>query len=306
MESAESSNRIDGIVAPRERIQALVIENGAPRDQPEQEIAGYRDALKLVHNSARDMQFSVNSAFQLHSMLYRYHAGAGGRWKTAPNGIATSEAKPQAARVRFTPPAPVPTPQMMANVATSYCRAVGEGLEPLIAVPSAVFDFLCIHPFSEGNGRVSRLLTLQLLYQSDHDVGRYVSLERIVEDSKESYYEALNASAGGWHEGRHDLLPWLRYFWGMTLRAYREFEERVAVVPAGRGSKSDRVEQAVGRRVGAFAISDIESDVPEVTRDWIRMVLRRLKADGRIALQGRGRGAKWTVVENSLQLARSR
>ena len=131
-------------------------------------------------------------------------------------------------------------------------------------------------------------------------------MDRIVEESKESYYEALNASSGGWHEGRHDLLPWLRYFWGMMLRAYREFEERVAVVPAGRGSKSDRVEQAVGRRIGAFAISDIQSDVPEVTRDWIRMVLRRLKAEGRIALQGRGRGARWTLVENSLQVARSR
>lgn len=293
VESAESSNRIEGVVAPHERIEALVLNNSTPRDRSEQEIAGYRDALNLVHESARDMAFSVNIILQLHTMLYRYHAGGGGRWKMAQNEIVERNSKGEVVRVRFIPPNAVATPQMMNDLAAGYGRAIGEGCEPLIAVPAAVLDFLCIHPFTDGNGRLSRLLTLQLLYHFDYDVGRYISLERIVEESKETYYEALHASSQGWHEGRHDLLPWLRYFWGVMLRAYREFEARMGTVRVGRGSKTDLVEQAVKRRIGAFSISDIEADVPEATRDWIRMVMRRLKREGRIVLQGRGRGAKW-------------
>ena len=167
------------------------------------------------------------------------------------------------------------------------------GVEPLVLVPLAVLDFLCIHPFRDGNGRVSRLLTLLLLYHFGYDVGRYISLERVVEQSRETYYEALARSSQGWHEGRHDVRPWLEYFWGVLLRAYREFEERVDTLSIGKGSKTQLVRDAVGRRVGPFSISDIEADSPGVSRDMVRVVLRQLRDEGAITPQGRGRGARW-------------
>jgi Fic family protein len=296
IESTESSNRIEGVVAPHRRIEALVLKSAAPRDRSEQEIAGYRDALNLIHESARDMAFSVNVMLQLHTMLYRYHAGPGGRWKATQNEIVERDAAGKVSRIRFVPPSPVATPGMMEALAVEYRDAVANAREPLIVVPLAVLDFLCIHPFADGNGRMARLLTLLLLYHFDYAVGRYISLERIVEESKETYYEALAASSHGWHEGRQDVFPWLRYFWGVVLRAYREFQERVGTLREGRGAKSDLVEEAVKRRVGAFAISDIEAECPGVTRDWIRIVLRRMRDAGRIAPQGRGRGAKWVHV----------
>jgi len=293
IESSESSNRIEGVVAPHERIEAMVLRRSEPRDRSEQEIAGYRDALNLIHESATDMAFSVNVILQLHTMLYRYHPGPGGRWKMAPNQIVERDSDGKVHRVRFTPPSPVETPAMMDDLVEAYLSAVDQGREPLIVAPLAVLDFLCVHPFGDGNGRMARLLTLLLLYQSSYEVGRYISLERIIEESKETYYESLEASSQGWHESRHDSLPWLRYIWGVVLRAYGEFEERVGTLRTGRGAKTDLVEEAVGRRIGAFAISDIEADCPGVTRDWIRIVLRRLRNEGRIVAQGRGRGAKW-------------
>ena len=297
IESTESSNRIEGVIAPHQRIEALVLKNSAPRDRSEREIVGYRDALNLIHESARDMAFSVNVILQLHTMLYRYQANPGGRWKMTQNEIVERDAKGDVVRIRFVPPGPVATPQMMLGMTERYAQAIDRGREPLILVPLAILDFLCIHPFSDGNGRTARLITLQLLYHIDYEVGRYISLERIVEQSKETYYEALEQSSEGWHEGQHDALPWLRYFWGIVLRAYREFEERVGTVRVGRGAKTDVVEQAIGRRIGPFAISDIEADSPGVTRDWIRMVLRRLKSEGRIVPIGKGRGAKWIRLD---------
>lgn len=293
IESTESSNRIEGVVAPHNRVKALVLQATAPRNRSEQEIAGYRDALNLIHESARDMAFSVNVILQLHTILYRYHAGLGGRWKTTQNEIIERDAAGNVRHVRFIPPSPVATPGMMDRMTAEYARAITDGREPLILVPLAILDFLCIHPFSDGNGRMARLLTLQLLYQFDFGVGRFISLERIIEESKETYYEALEASSKRWHEGQHDAMPWLRYFWGVVLRAYGEFEERVGTLRIGRGAKTDLIEEAVHRRIGAFSISEIEAECPGVSRDWIRIVLRRLRDERRIVRRGKGRGAKW-------------
>jgi Fic family protein len=293
IESTESSNRIEGVTAPAERVKALVLKATTPRDRSEQEIAGYRDALNLIHESARDMTFSVNVILQLHTILYRYHTGAGGRWKPTQNEIVERDVAGNVRRVRFIPPDAVATPRLMEEMSKAYAHAVDRGKEPLILIPLAVLDFLCIHPFADGNGRMARLLTLQLLYRSGFDVGRYISLERIIEESKETYYETLEASSQGWHERRHDALPWMRYFWGVVLRAYREFEQRVGTLRTGRGAKTDLVTEAIGRRIGAFSISDIEAECPGVSRDWIRIVLRKLRDEKRIVRHGKGRGAKW-------------
>ena len=164
-------------------------------------------------------------------------------------------------------------------------------------VPLLVLDFLCIHPFRDGNGRTARLLTLLGLYQGGYEVGRYISLERVIEDSKETYYEALEASSQHWHEGTHDPFPWLRYFWGMLLRAYKEYEERVGAITTGRGAKTKQVREATLRQIASFAISDLERLCPGVGRDLIRLVLRQLRDDGQIVSLGVGRAAKWRRVD---------
>jgi Fic family protein len=294
IESSESSNRIEGIVAPRERIEALVLRPTEPRNRSEQEIAGYRDALALIHESHAYMPFSVNVLLQLHGLLYRYHPGPGGRFKAADNEIVEREPDGRIRRVRFRPTSAVATPPAMEALVARYRDAVGPlALQPLVAVPLAVLDFLCVHPFTDGNGRVGRLLTLLLLYQHGYALGRYISLERVVEESKDSYYETLLASSQGWHEGAHDPHPWLSWFWGMLQRASREFEERVAGLSAGPMSKSDLVRAAAFRRVGPFTSTDVERECPGVSHELVRLVLRQLRDDGVIALQGRGRGAHW-------------
>jgi Fic family protein len=213
VESSESSSRMEGVTAPRSRIQALVRGGAAPRNRSEQEITGYRDALALIHENAPSMRLSCNLLLQLHGLLYRYLPGEGGRWKMTDNTIVERAPDGTIRRVRFRPVSAVQTPLAMEGFVSGYAEATDRtDAEPLIIVPLTVLDFLCIHPFTDGNGRISRLLTLLLLYQSGYEVGRYISLERIFEETKETYYETLEASSQGWHEGRHGVFPWMNYF----------------------------------------------------------------------------------------------
>jgi Fic family protein len=295
IESTESSNRLEGVTVAPSRLEPLVLKRADPRNRSEQELAGYRDALALIHESARDMPFSPNVILQLHGRLCRYLPDSGGRWKNADNEII--EKLPDGtSRIRFkTTPAHL-TPIQIEQLTRLYLDAVRDRVqEPLVLVPLAILDFLCIHPFLDGNGRVARLLSLMLLYQFNYEVGRYISLERVIEESKETYYESLEASSRNWHEGKHDAGPWLNYFWGTLLRAYREFEQRVGEVRHGRGAKSEQVRLAVLARTQPFAISDIEAECAGVSRDMVRHVLRQMKAEALISPQGKGRGAKWIV-----------
>ncbi len=296
IESAESSNRLEGVVVPKDRLKSLIIKNATPQNRSEQEVAGYRDALGLIHESAEHMHFAENVTLQLHSMLYRYMPQPGGQWKATNNDIV--EKHPDGTvRVRFQPVVAHLTPMAMHDLVSRYDTATSQHLaDPLVLVPLCILDFLCIHPFPDGNGRVARLLTLLLLYQFDYAVGRYISLERIFEESKESYYETLETSSQGWHEGKHDVLPWLNYFWGALLRAYKEFEERVGTIERGRGAKGDRVRNEILKRTTPFSISDIENDCPGVSRDMVRLILRAMKGEGVIAPMGKGRSAKWQRV----------
>lgn len=294
IESSECSNRLEGITAPHARVEALVKRSANPMNRPEQEIAGYRDALNLIHESAEHMPFTENIILQLHATIYRYLPEQGGRWKRTDNEIVERNPDGTVRRVRFTPVKALATPDAIKTMVTQYREALEiHRQESLVVAPLAILDFLCIHPFSDGNGRSARLLTSLLLYHFDYQVGRYISLERIFEESSESYYDTLEASSQGWHEGRHDVLPWLTYFWGVLLRAYSEFEERVGTIRVGKGSKTAQIRQAVDRRLKPFAISDIESDCPGISRDMVRNVLRQLKKEGVITPQGKGRGAKW-------------
>ena len=297
IESSESSNRLEGITAPHARIAELIIHNISPKDRSEQEIAGYRDALNLIHQSFKHMPFSLNVILQLHAWIYRYHAHVGGQWKTADNEI--SEIYPDGRkRIRFIPSNAFETPSAMEKLVKGFQQNITDwNVEPLIVIPAAILDFLCIHPFRDGNGRTARLITLLLLYHFDYQVGRYISLERIFEESKESYYETLETSSQGWHEARHNIMPWMTYFWGVLLRAYKEFEARVGTLTTGKGSKTQHIRLTIESMIGPFSISDIERACPSVSRDTVRLVLRQLRDEGLIMPQGKGRGAKWIVVK---------
>lgn len=293
IESTESSNRLEGVNVPADRIRRLVVHQAQPRNRSEQEVAGYRDALALIHESGQEMPFTPNALLQLHGMLYRYMPNPGGRWKPADNDIV--ERRPDGtSRVRFKPVPALLTPMAVDQLTANYASASQmPQLDSLIVVPLAILDLLCIHPFADGNGRMARLLTLMLLYHFNYEVGRYISIERVYEQTKEGYYETLEASSQGWHKGQHDPNPWLNYFWGVMLRAYREFEERVGEVRKGKGSKSGQVREAVLAKQVPFSISEVEAACPGVSRETVRIVLREMSREGLIASTGKGRSAKW-------------
>ena len=299
VESTESSNRLEGVVVAAHRLKSLVLKNATPQSRSEQEVAGYRDALGLIHESGEQMPFSEGTVLQLHGILYRYMPQPGGHWKATNNDIVERHLD-GSSRIRFRPVAAHLTPMAMADLIAHYRTALDQHLaDPLVLTPLVILDFLCIHPFPDGNGRMARLLTLQLLYHFGYAVGRFISLERIFEESKKSYYETLEASSQGWHDGVHSIAPWLDYFWGSLLRAYKEFEERVGSIERGRGTKGDRVRVEILKRNLPFSISEIEEACPGISRDMVRVVLRAMKSEGLISPSGKGRSAKWEKVQPS-------
>lgn len=300
IESVESSNRLEQITAPYQRIKGLINKSTAPKNRSEQEISGYRDALNLIHESYKYMELSVNVIKQLHTMIYRHLPEDGGKFKPADNKIVERDPSGNIIRELFIPTSAVQTPSAMNDLCQNYKDFLNNSnTDPLILFPLLILDFLCIHPFKDGNGRISRLLTLLILHRHDYEVGKYISLERIFEESKEGYYRTLRESSQGWHEAKHNPFPWMEYFWGVIIRAYKEFEERVAIIKetaSGKGSKAAQIKLAIKNKVGPFSISDIEKDCPGISRDWIRYVLRELRAGGELQSLGVGRGAKWVVA----------
>ncbi|MDO8847209.1 MAG: Fic family protein [Coriobacteriia bacterium] len=296
VQSIESSSRIEGVVADEGRVAELVAEAAAPRNRSEQEIAGYRDALATVHANASGMRVTTGLILELHRDLYRFTPNPGGAWKAAPNDIVDVLAD-GTHRLRFAPVAPAVVEAAMTELVDGYQRVSAQGtVDPLISVPAFVFDFLCIHPFADGNGRLSRILSLLMLHQTGFEVGRYISLERIIEDTKDTYYESLEASSAGWHEGEHDLLPWLQYSHGVLLAAYLEFEERVGRVGTGRGAKRQMVIDCIRHMPETFRYADVERACPGVSRPTIVRVLGELRDKGEIRCAKGGRDATWERI----------
>jgi Fic family protein len=292
IQSTESSNRIEGVTAPPKRIAALVAEKTTPRNRSEQEIAGYRDVLNLVHGSYEGIELSPSVVLQLHRDLMKYSPSPGGLWKTTDNEI--TETGPDGTVVRFTPVAAFATPDAMDRLHAGFRKSWDdERVDHLILTPAYVLDFLCIHPFRDGNGRMSRLLGLLLLYKSGFTVGRYISLEKIIESSKESYYETLHKASQGWHDGTHVIEPWIEYFLGALVAAYKEFEQRVGNVSSSPGAKTDAVRHAVESMLGDFTARDIHDRCPHASIDLVRDVLGTMRKEGLVVALGKGRGAKW-------------
>ncbi|HEY7221627.1 MAG TPA: Fic family protein [Candidatus Binatia bacterium] len=227
VEGTESSNRIDGVTVEPERLRRLVFNGAFPRDRSEEEIIGYKNALSWIHANHEKVSIEPGTLRRLHALAQEGTIGDAGEWKESQNEIVELDPEGQL-EVRFQPVAPALVPAAVEELCLAYNRSIDQiKIAPLVAVAWLVFDFLCIHPFREANGRVSRLLTLLALYHHGHHVGRYISLERIVEQSKRSYYDALQTSSVGWHEGSHDIVPWLQYFVSTIHTAYGEFEECV-------------------------------------------------------------------------------
>lgn len=289
IQSTEASNAIEGIVTTSTRIKQLVEEKTTPRNRDEQEIAGYRDVLNIIHESFEAIPLSQNYILQLHKIMYSHmNNPMAGRTKNNQNYI-TAKYPDGHAEAIFTPLAPYETPEALNRICEEYNRVIGNmEVEPLIAIPIFIHDFLCIHPFNDGNGRMSRLLTTLLLYRSGFYVGKYISLEAKIAKNKDLYYSALNQSQDGWHEGCEDALPFIKYFLGIVLSAYRDFEDRYSIIEE-KLPAIEMVRKATLNKIGKFTKQDIRELCPALSISSIESALRKMVASGELKREGSGK-----------------
>ncbi|MBB6713427.1 Fic family protein [Clostridium gasigenes] len=296
IQSTESSNRIEGIYTSNKRLKEIMNNSVEPRDRSESEIAGYRDVLNTVHSSYEAIPINSSVILQLHRDLYKFSPSRGGNYKNSDNVI--EEIMQDGTRyVRFKPVDTFNTPIYMEKLCDEYKIATSkEEVDSLVLIAAFILDFLSVHPFNDGNGRMSRLITILLLYKGGFEVGKFISIEKIIEDSKETYYESLNKSSMLWHEGKHNFEIWLEYFLGIILRGYRELEERVGYVTNTRGSKSERIEKAIDGKLGYFTKEEIKNICPDSAQATINRVFDKLKLEGKIQVVGKGRSSKWKKI----------
>ncbi|MBE7080083.1 MAG: Fic family protein [Clostridiales bacterium] len=289
IQSTEASNAIEGIVTTSTRIRQLVEEKTAPKNRNEQEIAGYRDVLSIIHESFDAIPITPNYILQLHKILYSHmNNPMAGRTKSVQNYISATYPDGRVETL-FTPLDPFETPAALECICNEYNRVIGNmEVEPLIAIPTFIHDFLCIHPFNDGNGRMSRLLTTLLLYRNGFYVGKYISLEAKIAKNKDLYYDALNQAQHGWHDGMEDAVPFIKYLLGTILAAYKDFEERFALVET-KLSALEMVRRATMNKIGRFSKQDIRELCPSLSVSSIEGALRKLIELGEVKREGSGR-----------------
>lgn len=289
VQSTEASNAIEGIVTTSTRIKQLVEEKTAPKNRDEQEIAGYRDVLNIIHESFDAIPITQNYILQLHKILYSHmNNPLAGKTKSVQNYISATYPDGHVETL-FTPLAPYETPEALDKICEEYNRVIGNmELEPLIAISVFIHDFLCIHPFNDGNGRMSRLLTTLLLYRNGFYVGKYISLEAKIAKNKDLYYDALAKSQTGWHEGTEDVVPFIKYILGTVLAAYKDFEERFALVET-KLSALETVRLATQNKIGRFTKQDIRELCPSLSISSIEGALRKMVASGELKREGHGK-----------------
>ena len=295
IQSTEASNRIEGIITTDNRLKKIVMNKTTPKGRSEREIAGYRDVLNTVHENYDYIPVRPGMILQLHRDLYKFSNSAiGGSFKNSDNIIA-EELPDGTKRVRFQPVPAWETTEAM----DALCNALQEAstdpeLDPLLLMPMFILDFLCIHPFNDGNGRMSRLLTLLLLYRSGYFVGKYISIERLIADSKETYYEVLQESSTGWHEGENDYLPFVRYMLGVVIAAYREFASRVDILITRGLSKPDRVREIIRSTTGKITKTQIMRQCPDISQKTVERALAEMLKNGDIIKISGGRYTSYT------------
>ena len=290
IQSTEASNKIEGIYTSDERLKLIALDKTTPQSRDEEEIAGYRDVLSTIHESHEFIPVKPSMILQLHRDLYKYSGlSFGGNYKNSDN-IITEELVDGTRRVRFEPVEAWETPEAINELCQSYNEILSQGTaNSLLLIPMFILDFLCIHPFNDGNGRMSRLLTLLLLYRTNYIVGKYISIEKIIEQSKETYYEALQASSFQWHENENDYVPFVKYMLGVIVAAYREFENRVDVMITKGYSKPERVAEAIKQTLGKITKREILEKCPDISDTTIQRTLNTLHTNGHIIKLNGGR-----------------
>ena len=295
IQSTEASNRIEGIVTTDARLKQIVRDKTMPKTRSEKEIAGYRDVLSTIHESYDYIPPRPSMILQLHRDLYKFSGKAiGGSYKNSDNIIA-EEHDDGTRIVRFQPVSAWETPEAMQQLCDALDTAINDSdLDPLVIIPMFILDFLCIHPFNDGNGRMSRLLTLLLLYRSGYIVGKYISIEKLIADSKETYYEVLQESSFEWHECRNDYAPFVRYMLGVIVAAYRDFSNRVELLTSAKLTKADRIREIIKGHTGPITKSEIIELCPDISDVTVERALADLKKSGDIIKIGGGRYTKYT------------
>ena len=298
IQSTGASNRIEGIYTSEERLAALVKSKAEPRNRSEQEIAGYREVLSLIHDSYDYMAPRTNVILQLHRDLYQFSpASYGGSFKNSDNVIAEIDSSGQS-RVRFQPLSAFETPDAVERLTNTFVEAIRtEKYDPLLLVPLFILDFLCIHPFNDGNGRMSRLLTLLLLYRSGYIVGKYISVEMIIEKTKETYYEVLQESSAGWYEGKNAYLPFVKYYLEVILSAYKEFSARVQLMQDRSLSKPERIRRLFANTLQKLSKGMILEKCPDISASTVEATLAALVKEGYIIKIGAGKTT--TYIRNT-------
>ena len=294
IQSTESSNKIEGIYTSDDRLKKIVLDKTMPKTRNEREIAGYRDVLNTIHENFPHIPIRDTFILQLHRDLYKFeNVSKGGSFKTADNVIKEEDASGNKF-VRFIPLPAWETPEAIINLCTAYNEAINGGkADPLLLIPMFILDFLCIHPFSDGNGRMSRLLTLLLLYQNDYIVGRYISLEKLIERTKDNYYEALQESSQGWMEDKNNYTPFVKYILGIITAAYREFFDRAQIVEEKKVSKPDRIEELIKNHLGTITKAEIVDATPGISTTTVQRTLTELVKAEKIIKIGNGRYTKY-------------
>ena len=289
IQSTGASNRIEGIYTTDKRLKELVSQKAEPRNRSEEEIAGYREVLAMIHESYEYIVPRSNMILQLHRDLYSFSRGAvGGNYKNSDNLIAEIDSEGHE-KVRFIPVPAFQTAEAVEELCNSFWEAwEADFIDKQILIPMFVLDFLCIHPFNDGNGRTSRLLTLLLFYKAGYIVGKYISMEMLIEKTKETYYEALQASSGDWHENENAYEPFVRYYLGVTLKAYNEFENRVEHLKNRSLSKPDRIKALIDQKIGKITKKEIMDTCPDISKTTIERTLTELVKNGHIAKVGSG------------------
>ncbi|MBF1072392.1 MAG: Fic family protein, partial [Solobacterium sp.] len=293
IQSTESSNEIEGIVTTSVRLKQLLEEKTTPRNRNEQEIVGYRDVLDIIHENFDVIPISRNYILQMHKILYSHmNNPLAGKTKNVQNYISATYPDGHS-EVLFTPLSPFETPGALDRICDEYNRVIGNSeVEPIIMIPIFIHDFLCIHPFNDGNGRLSRLLTTLLLYKNGFYVGRYISLESLIARDKATYYEALNKSGVNWHDGNEDVVPFIKYLLRIILAAYKAFDDRFSIVE-NKLSAVEMVRKAALQKLGRFTKQDIRELCPSLSISSIEGSLRKLVEEGELRREGVGRSTKY-------------
>ncbi len=290
IQSTEASNKIEGIYTSDERLKKIVQDKTMPKTRDEQEIAGYRDVLNTIHDSHDHIPPKPSIILQLHRDLYKFGGlETGGKYKNLDNVIAEVDSKGNK-KLRFEPVPAWETAESIEKLCKAYEDIVGtEKADPLLIIPMFILDFLCIHPFNDGNGRMSRLMTLLLLYRSGYIVGKYISIEKLIEESKETYYEALQESSLGWHEEENNYGPFVKYTLGIVVNAYREFSSRVKLLTTGGMTKPDRIRELIKDKLGKITKTEIMQKCPDISQITVQRTLNELQKKGEIIKISGGR-----------------